>query len=90
MSANAQAVRDDASGVSVIIAGETFTQKPQRYAAKAFAELRRKRALVTDEALAALLGETGCDAFLALPPNLAAGEASESEADDDEGDDEED
>jgi hypothetical protein len=64
MAANAAAVADDAPGVSLQIAGGTFTQKPQRYAAKALGELKRKRALVDDEALATLLGETGVDAFL--------------------------
>ena len=74
MSANAQAVDDDASGVSVEIGGRTFTQKPQRYAAKAFGELHRKRAGVNDEALASLLLETGCDAFLASPSTIASPE----------------
>lgn len=84
MAANAQAVRDDAAGVSAEVAGQTFTQKPQRYAAKAFAELRRKRALVAeDENLAALLGETGCDAFLEPPTG-----ATEEPDGEDEGDEE--
>jgi len=73
--ANAQAVEDDAPGVSVEIAGRTFVQKPQRYAAKAFAELKRKRAAVDDDALAALLLETGCDAFLAAPSTIASPES---------------
>ena len=76
MDANARAVADDANGVSVDIGGTMFVQKPQRYAAKAFAELKRKRALVEDDALAALLAETGVDALLAA-----------SRADDDAGDD---
>ncbi|GAM98015.1 glutathione S-transferase [alpha proteobacterium U9-1i] len=87
MAANAQAVRDDAPGVTAFIAGETYTQKPQRYAAKAFAELRRKRALVTDEALAALLGDTGCDAFLASPPGMATEEPEVDDEGDDDGED---
>jgi glutathione S-transferase len=74
MSANAQAVDDDASGVSVEIAGRAFSQKPQRYAAKAFAELKRKRAGVDDEALSSLLLETGCDAYLATPSTIASPE----------------
>jgi glutathione S-transferase len=74
MTANAQAVADDASGISAEIAGHTFTQKPQRYAAKAFAELKRKRARTNDEALSALLLETGCDAFLAPPTTIASPE----------------
>lgn len=87
MAANAEAVAKDASGVSAEIAGQTFTQKPQRYAAKAYAELRRKRALVQDAALAALLAETGVDAFLA---SAAAdeGDDTENDGDDAQGDDE--
>jgi len=78
MAANARAVADDAAGVTADIAGTTFTQKPQRYAAKAFSELQRKRQAVEDAALAALLQETGCDAFLS-----AAREEEESEEGDD-------
>lgn len=84
MAANARAVADDASGVAVDIAGTMFTQKPQRYAAKAFAEVQRKRAAVDDPALAALLGETGCDAFL-----LASSEDADNGDDDVESGDEE-
>ncbi len=79
MGANAQAVADDAPGVSIDLAGGVFTQKPQRYAAKALAELRRKRAAAECEALASLLGETGCDAFLGAP--------TARDEDEDEGDD---
>lgn len=78
MDANARAVSDDANGVSVDIAGVTFVQKPQRYAAKAFGELKRKRARVEDEALAALLAATGVDALL-------AGAFADDDAGDDEG-----
>ncbi|MGD9980451.1 MAG: glutathione S-transferase family protein [Hyphomonadaceae bacterium] len=85
MDANARAVADDASGVSVDIGGAMFTQKPQRYAAKAFAELKRKRALVEDEALSRLLAETGVDALLKGAPD----EADEIDADDEEGGEEE-
>jgi hypothetical protein len=74
MAANAQAVEDEAPGVSIEIAGRAFAQKPQRYAAKAFAELKRKRAAIDDEALSALLLETGCDAFLAPPSTIASPE----------------
>lgn len=73
MLANSDAVADDASILRVEIDGRIFVQKPQRYAAKAFAELKRKRGLVAGEtALAVLLGETGCDAY------LAAADADES------------
>lgn len=81
MAANARAVADDASGVAVDIGGSMFTQKPQRYAAKAFAELQRKRAAVDDPALAALLGETGCDAFLLAPREEVAAEDDEEDDD---------
>lgn len=84
MSANAAAVADDANGVAVEIAGTQFTQKPQRYAAKAFSELQRKRAAVEDEALAALLEETGCDAY------LTGARADEDEGDDSDDEDESD
>jgi len=87
MAANARAVRDDAPGVSVEIAGVEFSQKPQRYAAKAFNEIRHKRALVADNLdLASLLGETGCDAFLE-PPRLGADEQDEEHERDEEADD---
>lgn len=91
MAANAQAVDDDASGVSVEITGRLFTQKPQRFAAKAFAELKRKRAAADDEALSALLLETGCDAFLARPSTIASPEIEpDPEAEVDVGEDEDD
>ncbi|MBL8547156.1 MAG: glutathione S-transferase [Hyphomonadaceae bacterium] len=89
MDANARAVANDASGVSVDIAGTTFVQKPQRYAAKAFNELRRKRGLVEDEALAALLAETGVDALLAAARH-DDDEAGEDDSEDDSDDGEED
>ena len=88
MAANAAAVEDDAQGVSVEIAGETFTQKPQRYAAKAFAELKRKRAQTADDGLTALLEETGCDAYLAPSSITAPEEEAGSEAEGDSGGDE--
>lgn len=87
MAANADAVARDAQGVSVEIAGATFTQKPQRYAAKALGELRRKRAAVYDEALAALLGETGCDAFLLTAETIASPDEAMDDVEPDEGDD---
>lgn len=74
MQANADAVADDDEKVRVEIGGAPFMQKPQRYAAKAFAELKRKRALADDEALAALLEETGVDAFLKSPSTIASPE----------------
>jgi hypothetical protein len=81
MDANARAVSDDAPGVTIEIAGGTFTQRPQRYAAKAYAELHRKRSLISNDALSALLGETGCDAFL-LSDAGGDEESDETEASD--------
>lgn len=87
MAANAQAVASDGPGVTVGIGEVMFTQKPQRYAAKAFAELRRKRAQTDDAALAALLSETGCEAFLNPPVSVAmADEPDEDEGEESEGD----
>jgi glutathione S-transferase len=83
MEANARAVGADAPHFSVEIGGQSFSQRPQRYAAKAFAELRRKRALVADDALAALLGDTGCDAYLQSPAIVHAAR----DEDDDDGED---
>lgn len=85
MDANSRAVADDASGVSVDINGTTFVQKPQRYAAKAFNELKRKRALAEGEALAALLAATGVDALLASARTDDG--AGDDEDDGEEGDD---
>jgi len=79
MAANAGAVANDAQGVSVEIGGNTFAQKPQRYAAKAFAELRKKRAQAGDAALTELLEETGCEAYLASPAIMASPEMEPDE-----------
>jgi len=84
MAANAQAVAEEASGVSVAIGGRAFAQKPQRYAAKAFGELRRKRGAVNHDGLASLLSQSGCDAFL-----LSIGQDEEDASDDEDGGDEE-
>jgi len=89
MAANAQAVSDDAPAVTIGIADGDFTQKPQRYAAKALAELRRKRAGASDADLAALLSETGCDAALAPVATLASPEMEPDDADADVGDEDE-
>jgi len=75
---NAQAVADDAPGVSVEIAGATFAQRPQRYAAKALRKLREKReALLENEALNSLLTEAGCDAFFGSNSDVEESEESE-------------
>lgn len=78
MAANADAVEKDALHVNVEIAGALFSQRPQRYAAKALSVLQDKCASVESEALAALLSETGCDAFLLRQET----NESESEAED--------
>jgi glutathione S-transferase len=77
--ANANAVSDDAPRVNLDIAGRLFSQKPQRYAAKALAELKRKRGALSHDGLAALLAQTGCEAVLAAS---AADDAGDDEADD--------
>ena len=83
MSSNARAVAADALNVRVEIGGVEFAQKPQRYAAKALAALRRKCAEAdASETLAALLAETGCDAVLMQ----AAPEAGTREDADDDSD----
>jgi glutathione S-transferase len=81
MAANAEAVASDAPAFAADIAGSPFSQKPQRYAAKALDELRRKRALAADNAaLAAFLAETGCEAILApSAPEDGSNEAEEPE-----------
>jgi glutathione S-transferase len=59
--ANAEAVADGKEEFSVELAGEIWTQKPQRYHAKSFGELRRKYAEVRDDAeLNAVLEQTHC------------------------------
>ncbi len=87
MDANARAVSQDASGVSVDISGTTFVQKPQRYAAKAFNELKRKRSMIDDEALTALLSAAGIDALLSSAQQHE-GDAGEEDGDEEGGDDE--
>ena len=59
-------------------------------AAKALAELKRKRALVGDDALTALLEETGCDAYLAPSRTAASPEMEPDDPDAEVGDDDED
>ena len=79
----------------VDLPGGAFIQAPQKYAAKALTDLRRKRAaVVSNEALTALLAQTGCDEALApLAPfegrqGFKQAEASnEPEQDDRSGDD---
>jgi glutathione S-transferase len=80
MAANATAVADDDNGVSVEVAGGLFTQKPQRYAAKAFAALQTKRFAFDDVALSSLLEDGDCAMFFARPEEAASeGEANEDD-----------
>jgi glutathione S-transferase len=69
MDANSKAGRAGEERFSVTLDGLAYAQAPQRYAGKALLEIRRKRdALMADEALGALLHETGCYELLILPP----------------------
>lgn len=82
MAANASAA---AAGADVVVdlPGGRFTQKPQKYAARAFTEVRGRRAMVADDAaLAALLADTGCDRWLE-PPARAAEPATAVDSTDD-------
>ncbi len=83
MAANAAAAADGAE-VSVELPGGHFAQKPQKYAARAFQEVRGRRAMVADDAsLAALLGETGCDRWLEPPATPPMTEEPSPDASDD-------
>lgn len=85
MAANATAAADGAD-VAVDLPGGRFTQKPQKYAARAFTEVRGRRAMIAaDAALAALLGDTGCDRWLE-PPAAPAAQANVEPAADASGD----
>jgi hypothetical protein len=66
--------------VAADLSGGRFEQKPQKYGARAFAEVRGRRGLVAgDASLAALLGETGCDRWLE-PPAASEDETDEESA----------
>lgn len=81
MAANADAAATE-TDVAVDLPGGRFTQKPQKYAARAFTEVRGRRAMVADDArLSALLGETGCDRWLE-PPQRQAEDAPAPESTD--------
>lgn len=80
LAANDEAVGNDASLVRVDIDGQAFSQKPQRYAAKAFAELRRKYVAAGDApGLADLLNETGCARYFAAGANDEADDEEDGE-----------
>jgi glutathione S-transferase len=83
--ANAQAHAGGGS-IALEIGGHAFSQGPQRYAGRAFQELRRKRAQLPDlEALSALLAATGCDQPLRMAVNSPPADAADGDADDDDG-----
>lgn len=76
------------SDVAMTILGQDFRQKAQRYAGRAFQELRRKRAAVMEEAaLTALLAATGCEEALCPPVQVPGTEAMASRSDDSDDDD---
>ena len=58
--ANAKAIADGAEEFSVDLAGETWTQKPQKYHAKSLKALREKYAAAASAPLDRALGEVGC------------------------------
>lgn len=65
MQANAEAVANDQSYLEATLENLRFSQAPQRYAAKALSEIKRKYALTDSEPLVALMEESGCAPFLA-------------------------
>lgn len=63
--ANASALAAGEAEFSVQLAGQTYTQPPQKYHAKSLAALRERYAGVADDPrLAAILADAGCLAFL--------------------------
>ncbi|HRP12647.1 MAG TPA: glutathione S-transferase [Terricaulis sp.] len=63
--ANADALARGADTFSVELAGEAYTQPPQKYHAKSLAALKQKyQAFADNEALGALMLETGCAKIL--------------------------
>jgi len=69
MEANAAAAAAGEETMSVDLPGGRFTQAPQKYAARAFKEIRARYAAVAQsDALDRLLAETGCDRWFAPRP----------------------
>jgi len=63
--ANAAAIEAGEESFSVKLAGETFSQAPQKYHARSLAAIRAKYAAVADKsALDPILEDTGCRQFL--------------------------
>lgn len=80
-SANHAVSRADGDEVRVELPGGVMVQKPQKYAAKALHDVRRKRvALSENEALKAMLAETGCEPFLVIPMLDRTQDASDDQA----------
>jgi glutathione S-transferase len=78
MAANADVMLDGGETLELDIHGQAFRQTPQKYAVRAYAELKRKRQEVVAPSLQALLEETGCARYLPLH-NGAEVEADEAE-----------
>ncbi|MEM7017887.1 MAG: glutathione S-transferase family protein [Pseudomonadota bacterium] len=63
--ANAKALEDGAEEYSLELAGQTWTQKPQKYHARSLMALRQKYAAIQgNKALDIVLAETGCLEYL--------------------------
>jgi glutathione S-transferase len=62
--ANAAAIEAGEETFSVTLADGPFSQAPQKYHARSLAEIRRKYATAASSELDAILGETGCLAYL--------------------------
>lgn len=59
--ANADALARGADTFSVVLAGQTYSQPPQKYHAKSLAALKQKyKAVASNRELSGLLNETGC------------------------------
>ena len=63
--ANAQAIADGADEFDVMLKGQRWTQKPQKYHARSLGVLKSKYAAASDDPdLDAVLAATGCKEFL--------------------------
>ena len=83
------AAHANGGAIALTVLGHPFSQGAQRYAGRAFQELRRKRAVVAEhEDLSALLEAAGCDTALA-PPTGPASALDAGGDDQDSGDDDE-
>lgn len=85
LAANGQAQAANRDRFELELAGLAFAQAPQRYAARAFQDLRRRRAGMEDASLTALLERLGLEALLRLParePRRPAEPEADSDAPD--------